>query len=66
MVRTSYAAAIVINAMLVVLAQQLGAGAVPIPPAWQWVVPVAVAGITALTALLPRLGEGRRRGRSID
>lgn len=58
----AYAVLVILNAGLVVFAQQLATGAVPLPQEWQWVVPIAVAMVTALAALLPRVGEPRGPG----
>lgn len=47
----------VLNAGLAQFALELGAGNVPVPPEWRWVVPIAVAALTSATALLPRMGK---------
>lgn len=47
------------NAILTQTAVELGAGHVPLPADWRWVVPIASAGLVALTALLPRVGATR-------
>lgn len=50
-----YGVLVVANAVLAQLAIELGAGRVPVPPEAQWAVPVVIAALTALTALLPAL-----------
>lgn len=55
----AYAAAIVANYTLPALAQQLQAGALPIPKDWAGLVPVLTAAITALTMLLPQVRRAR-------
>lgn len=52
-----YSLAIIANVMLSSLALQLALGKVPIPVEWSWMVPVIIAGTTALTAMLPKLGS---------
>lgn len=52
-----YGALSVLNLMLMAFSQQLGAGNVPIPEAWQWTVPILGAGVIGLTMLLPRLNS---------
>lgn len=39
----------VINALLVTLALQMQEGKLPVPTGWQWLIPIAVAAITALS-----------------
>ena len=53
----AYGVLVVVNMGLAQFAVELGAGNVPIPMEWRWVVPIAVAMLTATTALLPRLGQ---------
>lgn len=53
-----YSTLAILNAILMQFAVELGAGRVPIPDAWRWAVPIASAGLVALTALLPRLRAG--------
>ena len=54
-----YSLLIVLNAGLTALAAGLTQGQVPVPKEYLWLVPVAVAMLTALTALLP---QARRNG----
>lgn len=54
-----YGGLMVANAVLCQLAIELGAGRVPLPESWQWVVPILSAGLVALTSLLPRIGAER-------
>lgn len=53
----AYATLAVLSALLTAFAVQLGAGKVPIPDDWQWVVPILSAGLVAVTSLLPRIGS---------
>lgn len=53
----AYVTLAVLAALLTAFAQQLGAGKVPIPSDWQWVVPILSAGVVALAALLPKVGS---------
>lgn len=55
-----YGLAMVANVGLAELGVQLGAGNVPVPENARWVVPIAVAMITAATATLPKLNAKRR------
>ena len=49
---------LIVSAVIGAFNMQLGAGKVPIPVEWQWCVPIAGAGITALLAVLtPRVGK---------
>ena len=50
-----YSALVVLNAGLTALAAGLMQGQVPIPAEYLWIVPIVVAMLTALTALLPSL-----------
>lgn len=54
----AYSALAILNAILMQFAVELGGGRVPIPDGWRWAVPIASAGLVALTALLPRLRAG--------
>lgn len=47
------------SAVLSQLAIELGRGTVPIPHGWEWVVPLISAALVALTARLPKIGDGR-------
>lgn len=53
-----YGGLMVLQAMVNQLSIEIGAGRVPIPPAWQWVMPVVSAGLVTLSILLPSV---RRR-----
>ncbi len=53
----AYAALIVASSMVGQFAIELGAGAVPIPTGWEWLVPIILAGLQALGAFLPRPGQ---------
>lgn len=55
--RVALGALILLNVALGAFAIQLAAGAVPIPEAWAWVVPILLAVVTAATTLLPRVGS---------
>ena len=57
MLAAKYIAISAAVAILTELARQIGAGNVPIPPDFQWVVPIAGAGIAAIGAGLRKLGE---------
>lgn len=48
-----------LNAVLAALGTQLMLGSVPIPT---WIIPIAVAGITSLTMLLPKLADAELNG----
>ena len=48
-----YAGLIVMQAMCSQLAIEIGSGRVPMPERWQWILPVAQAGLMALSLLLP-------------
>lgn len=51
--KASYGALIVAQAMASQLAIEIGAGRVPVPERWQWMLPVAQAGLMAISLLLP-------------
>jgi len=53
----AYVGLIVLGVMLASFGQQLSSGAVPLPREWSWLVPVLMAGILALTTLLPRVTD---------
>lgn len=54
--RAIYIAAIVFSYALSQFAIELGKGTVPIPPEWQWVVPILNAAITGALMFRPRVG----------
>lgn len=54
--KASYVSLVVLQAVATQLAIEIGAGRVPLPPAWHWVLPVASAGLVTLSMLLPRMG----------
>ena len=58
-----YGFLIVANAVLTQLVIELGRGTLPIPQEWAGIVPVLVAGITALTMLLPKAGSPTKPAR---
>lgn len=52
-----YAALVILNVALSAFNQQLGAGQVPLPHEWSWIIPILSAVIVAATMLLPKLGD---------
>ena len=52
----AYLALMFVSGALAQFAIELGAGHVPVPIEWRWVVPILSAGIVALTPLLPQVG----------
>lgn len=57
MSRVLYALAVIANFILTAFAIQLGAGKVPIPEAWSWVIPLISAAVTGTLMFLPRVGS---------
>lgn len=55
--RTLYALAMIANFVLTAFAIQLGAGKVPIPPGWEWTIPLIAAAVTGAMMFLPRAGS---------
>lgn len=55
--RALYGLVIVASYGLTAFAVQLGAGKVPIPDEWEWVLPILSAVVTATLTLLPRVGN---------
>lgn len=53
--RILYLSLAVAAAAMTELGVQIQKGALPLPPEWAWVGPVAVAGIVALTAKLDKI-----------
>lgn len=58
-------AAVVLSFTLTAFAIELGKGTVPIPPEYQWTVPILNAAITGLLIFLPRPGS-ERLAREVD
>lgn len=50
-----YIVIMVLVAALVEFSHQLGAGKVPIPDSWEWVVPIATTALISLTVGLEKL-----------
>lgn len=55
--RVLYAVGVIANFALTAFAVQLGAGKIPIPEAWSWVVPILAAIVTGAMMFLPRVGS---------
>lgn len=58
-----YTVLVVANAGLTALGVVLANGSAPVPAEWAWVMPVAVAMITALTAQLPSVRSSEQSGK---
>lgn len=59
----SYIGLMVVSALVGQFTYELGAGRVPIPEAWWWLVPILSAGLIALTGALPKMGDPMKKPR---